>query len=221
MNQQEKRKIARKVRIVIKSLVAQLDVWEESQRKLRKQREAADALNGGRRQRLIDSRRRAQIAQGTEALLDPPCDLCGLSTHLSDECDFIAVETNGSLFENPSSGIHRGIVHRLFEQSAYLYKFLYPGFFPGNFGGSPAAIEAVPFRSGSLERPPDYQTLGISQAIALAKVVCRERCLDLSSPQQAICLDQVSLPFFSASFPIGFAAFREQVLEGWQGSDGG
>jgi hypothetical protein len=207
MNHRDKEGLARQIRSTIKAIVAQLDSWESDQFKFRVKRKAANALSGGLKQRLAVSRARACATQETDPNQDPPCDLCGSSIHLSDECDFIAVESNGSDFEEPSVGIHRGIIHRLYVQTIDLYRLLYPRFYPGPSEGVLATTitETLPVPLTG----PDYQAIGIAKAAKLLSTL--EGNQVSSSPNiQRHCtlLDQAVLPFYSAAFPLDFITFR-------------
>ena len=163
---QERR--ASQIRSNIKAAVAQLDSWTTNQRELRARRNHAIAERGGGRQGreryAIDAQVLARASQGTQLVRDPPCDICGLASHLSDECDRIAVVASSeTVFENPSTGIHRGIVHTVYSQAADLYRLLYPRFYPG------PDEEVVPTQIAYLLpvplTGPDYQQIAISRAV--------------------------------------------------------
>jgi hypothetical protein len=130
LTSQEKQAI--QIRTNIKAAVGQLDSWTSSQTNQRLRRNTANASSGGHRGRCVESRERAIASQGTQIIEDHPCGLCGSSGHLGDECDFIAVEASTRVaFEDPSAGIHRGIVHRVYTLSSELYRLHHPRFYPG------------------------------------------------------------------------------------------
>jgi hypothetical protein len=215
MNHREKERAARQIRSSIKAIVAQLDSWNSDQRELRLTRDAANEQSGGRRQRLAESRALACASQGTQFVQDPPCATCGSSSHLSEECDFIAVESNdnegGDL--SPASSIHRGIVHRLYVQSLDLYRLSYPRYYPGP--SDEVLVAEILDTSPVPLIVPDYQAIALSKATSVflslsANWVQRPTVRD----QQAL-LDQVIQPFHSAAFPLDFLSFRAQVYYRW------
>ena len=216
MDLRNRNRQASKLRTNIKASVAQLDDWSSSQRNLRRRRKEAIAFSGGRRQYLDEARSRACASQGTTSLQDPPCTICGSSIHLSDECEFIAVLSNAEdSFEDPSAGIHRGIIHRLYTHSAELYKLLYPNFFPGSLRSEPSPPEALAIQS--LPSLPDYQEIGISRAVALLTTL--SSTLELNSfPQERALVDQIAQPFHSAAFPLDYSDFRDQIHQNWKRS---
>ena len=206
---------ASKLRTNIKAAVAQLDDWTSSQANLLRRRNKAIALSGGLRQYVNDARTRARTSQGTEFLLDSPCNLCGSESHLSDECDFIAVPTtNETSNEDPSSGIHRGIIHRLHSSTSELYRLFYPSFFPGLIG-DPSLLQipqALPVSSS----PPDYQEIGIASSVSL--LITLSATLEFGSfLQERALVDQVAQPYHSAAFPLDYTEFRDNIHQRWKG----
>jgi hypothetical protein len=215
MNHHLRNKQAKELRTNIKATIAQLDSWESNQDNLRHKWITANSENGGSRQRLAEARSRAQAAQGSQLIIDPACQLCGSPTHLSDECDFIAVETsNQCSSENPSTGIHRGIVHQVFQQAADLYKLLYPRFYPG------PSVEAI-VRADAYLLPvplagPDFQEIGISRTVArLSTVLDAQAVLTKSLTHQLDFIDQFVQAFHSAAFPLPYTEFRANVHKRW------
>ena len=206
-------KQATQIRSNIKAAVAQLDVWNFTQAEFQRRRVAANAISGGRRQRVSEAIHRAQVAQGTQFIEDPPCNFCGSSTHLGDECDFIAVETTeGGIFEEPSIGIHRSIVHRVYALASELYLLHYPRFYPGQSEDTLASSEAyllpVPLTG------PDFQELALSQAVAtlLASSSVGRYSLSPFLVQRAF-VDSVAIPFHSAAFVLDYPSFRDAIQE--------
>jgi hypothetical protein len=99
---------------------------------------------------------RARTTLQTHGLQDPPCGICGSITHLTDECDLVEKEGRTQTTpEDPSLGIHRAILHRLYLQVCDLYRLSYPKHCPG----TRPVVDSGPLK-------PDYFQLGISQAVA-------------------------------------------------------
>jgi hypothetical protein len=203
------------IRSNIKAAISQLDRWNSSQEGLRQNRQTANSENGGPRKRLAAARSLACISQGTQSIHDPPCHLCGSLIHLSEECDFIAVEASDkAAFEDPSTGIHRGIVHRVFQQSVDLYQLLYPRFYPGPRNevcdSSEAYLLPVPLVG------PDYQEIGISRAVRLLRSIpTSAHLLTESADRQLAFIDQFVPAFHSAAFPLGYVEFRKKIHDLW------
>jgi hypothetical protein len=213
MNHRERERLSRQIRSTIKAIVAQLDSWDSDQQELRLTRDAANARCGGRRQRLAESRALACASQGTEHIQDPPCDTCGSFAHLSEECDFIAVESNDIGYESPATSIHRGIVHRLYVQSLDLYRLLYPRFYPGP--SEELVATEITETLSDLVTGRDYQAIAISQATTFLLSLSTNWVERPSLRQQLALLNQVIQPFHSAAFPLDFISFRDQVHSCW------
>jgi hypothetical protein len=201
------------IRTNIKAAVGQLDSWTSSQNHHRLRRNTANASSGGYRERCIDSRERAIASQGTQFIEDPPCDLCGSSGHLGDECDFVAVEASTRVaFEDPSAGIHRGIVHRLYALSSELYLLHHPRFYPGLSGETLARTEAHLLPDSLFG--PDYQEIGISQAVgSLVGSSSTRNYLTTSFLSQRSIVDAVAQSYHSAAFPLDYSSFRDRIQE--------
>jgi hypothetical protein len=215
MNHCLRHKQAKNLQTNIKATIAQLDSWESNQDSLRQKRNTANSENGGLRQRLAEACLLAQASQGTQLIRDPSCQLCGSLAHLSDECDFIAVETSNQIsLEDPSTGIHRGIVHGVYQQAADLYKLLYPRFYPGPSSEVTASADAYLFPVPLAG--PNYQEIGLSRTVA--------RLLSLSAAQavqteflscQRTFIDQFAQAFHSAAFPLDYTDFRDKAHKRW------
>jgi hypothetical protein len=213
MTQRSQERQATQIRTNIKAAVAQLDSWILTQANLRRQRIEAIASSGGHQQRRLQARSIAVSSQGTQFIEDPPCDLCGSSDHLSDECDFIAVEASSQVsFEDPSTGIHRSIVHRVYSLASDLYRLHHPRFYPG-----PAVSTLVNTDAYLLPVPlvgPDYQEIGISRSVAFLVASSTTRdYLSASFLRQRSIVDAVALPYYSAAFPLDYISFRDRVQE--------
>jgi hypothetical protein len=194
---------ASQIRATIKAIVAQLDHWEEDQLRLSRHRVASNENFGGRALRVTLSQQRARAALGTLDLQDPPCEDCGATGHLTNECGLIEYA------EDPSTGIHRGIVHRLFSQACDLYRLLYPRFYQGPSIGSVGTdiheVFPVPLTG------PDYQLIAISRAARDLRFIpgFQQESVEL---QRTICDSSVYL-YYSLAFPLAFPEFRNRVLE--------
>jgi hypothetical protein len=187
------------IRDSIKSIIAQLDRWEEDrQTRERRRKEANVKYPNGLADRQAIARFRAKNALGTQKLSDPPCDRCGSNIHLTDECDIVAQEVGQRDFkeEDPSVGIHRAIVHRLYLQACDLYRLLYPSFYP----------DPIPLVAG-----PDYLSLAISQAVDDFRLLPGFRPADVRH-QRSSCSSVAQL-YYSKVFPISFGDFCVRIAD--------
>jgi hypothetical protein len=194
---------ASQIRSTIKSIVAQLDQWDENHRRLLHHSLIADETAGGRAPRLALAQRRARTALGTQDLHDPPCKDCGATGHLASECHYSYTE------EAPSTSIHRSIVHRLFAQVCDLYRLLYPKFYQGPTTLT-IATEAVQSSLAPVTGP-DYQEIAVSRA-AQSLVCIPGLNQELESRRRTIVDASVYL-FYSLAFPLELSEFRDKVLE--------
>jgi len=208
---------ATQIRSSLKASIAQLDDWTASQADLRKRRIAANSSSGGFHKRILAAQTRARLSQGTQLLRDSPCCLCNSDSHLSDECDFIAVKASSkSTPEDPAAAIHRGIVHRLFSLSADLYRLLYPRFYPGA-GRDVFATSDTSLSLASVFCSPDYQEIAIVQAVdTLAALPSSQRIATDSFQRQRAFVDTIAQPFHSAAFPLDYTEFRDQIQKRWR-----
>ena len=214
MNYKLQERKATQIRTNLKAAIAQLDSWNGVQANFRQQRDAANASSiGGHHQRRLEARNRAIISQGTQLIKDPPCNLCGSSNHLSDECDFIAVAASSQVaFEDPSVGVHRGIVHRVYSLASDLYRVHHPRFHPGpsvsTFSNTEAYLLPVPLVG------PDYQEIGIAQAVtSLLDSASELNYLSVSFLRQRAIVDPVAQAYHSAAFPLDYSEFRDRIQE--------
>lgn len=210
-NHQTKQAI--QIRSNIKAAVAQLDSWNIAQAEFHRRRVEANAVLGGRRRRVAEAIHRAKASQGTQLIEDPPCDICGSTSHLGDECDRIAVESTAEgTFEEPATGIHRSIVHRVYVLASELYLLHHPRFFPGpttdTLASSDAYLLPVPLTG------PDFQELALSQAVTTFLASSSAECYFTSSflLQRAL-VDSVAVPYHSAAFVLDFPSFRDVIQE--------
>jgi hypothetical protein len=132
---------------------------------------------------------------------------------LSDECDFIAVEAGSQVsFEDPSSGIHRSMVHRVCSLASDLCRLHHPRFYPG-----PAVCTLVNTDACLLPVPlvgPDCQEIRVSRLVAFLVASSTTRdCLSASFLSQRSMVDAVALPCHSAAFPLDHISFRDRVQE--------
>jgi hypothetical protein len=115
---------ATQLRTTIKAVVAQLYHWEEDQAYLAERRVSSNQVEGGRELRFLLAQARARQALGTVG----PCEYCNSTDHLPEDCPLVPRAAAVVFEEDPASGIHRGIVHRLFSKASELYSLLYPRF---------------------------------------------------------------------------------------------
>ena len=156
-------KQAIQIRSNIKAAVAQLDSWNSTQAEFHRLRVEANVTSGGRRRRVTEAIKQAKASQGTQLIKDPPCSLCGSTTHSGDECDFIAVEsTTEGIFEKPATGIHRSIVHRGYALASELYLLHYPRFYPGHTEDTLATSDAYlfPVRLSGQSESQSFESIG-------------------------------------------------------------
>jgi hypothetical protein len=195
---------ASQIRSTIKSIVAQLDQWDENHRRLLHHSLIADETAGGRAPRLALAQLRARTALGTQDLHDPPCKDCGAIGHLASECKYSYTE------EAPSTSIHRSIVHRLFAQVCDLYRLLYPTFCQGG----PTTLTSAPEAAQSSLAPvtgPDYQEIAVSRAAQ--SLACIPGLNQEPESRRRTIVDASVYLFYSLAFPLEFSEFRDKVLE--------
>jgi hypothetical protein len=116
--------------------------------------------------------------------------------HLSDECDFIAVETNGSA------------IPRLYAKSIDLYQLTNPRFYPG-------PSEDIVATCCHQDHQNSYQVIAISRAVEFLCSSSSTCSHSLTHHQQLSLVDQIAQPFHSTVFPLDFTSFRDQVLTDW------
>ena len=198
---------ATRIRSTIKSIVAQLDRWDQDRARLNERRIASDRAIGGRHRRLLLSSTRAREALGTTNLQEPPCELCGdqFPSHLAEECSLSITRVDHRSEEEPATGIHRGIVHRLFSQACDLYQLLYPHFYSG-LNSTSTAPNLVEEAAGSV-RYLDYQELAILQA---SRRVARLRPQSLSANH--VHVSQCLYSYYSNAFALSFSDFQDRVF---------
>lgn len=204
MNERRVASQATQIRSTIKSIVAQLDRWDQDQVQLARRRVASINAAGGREERQHLSRVRAQQVLGTTGLPEPPCEYCGEAypcTHLLNEPTPRPLRTQTE--EEVSTGVHRGIVHRLFAKSRELYKLSYPRFYPGPTGSDRDVPEVFPVPLTG----PDYQRIAIRRAA--------RQLSTLSPPSSSFDRARVSsvlYQFYSEAFSLSFEEFQHETL---------
>jgi hypothetical protein len=199
----------RTIRDTIKSIIAQLDRWETDQRELERRRISANAsYPKGLTDRQALAVHRAQQSQDTLELIDPPCDWCDSTSHLTGECDRIARDSGLiSTSEDPAIGIHRAIVHRLYLQTCDLYHILYPGFYPGP---SPAKSEVEETLSIPLTGP-NYLTLAVELAVEDFRVLPGFSPTDIRNQRPAC--SAITQLYYSKAFVISYGDFCIKVAD--------
>jgi hypothetical protein len=211
MSKRQQSSIAKQIRSSIKSIVAQLDAWEEDQRLSSLHQAAANAAFGGQVARLAAARSRAKASQETPSnLSEPPCEVCNSSDHITESCGFLPKqEGNQASNEDPSASIHRGIVHRLYSKTCELYHLHYPRF----YSELKVVIRAPGPPESRLTAPdyPDYQALAVSETV--------RHLILFGGPQGETLLERrvrctkKSQRFFSQAFELDFQEFWDLVVE--------
>jgi hypothetical protein len=192
----------------IGAIVKQLETWDKTQERFAVRRAAANVnAVGGRAQRILDAHHRAQVALGTQFVLDPPCEECGSITHLTDECD-VKLSRSKEVPEKPSAGIHRAIVYRLLDQARNLICLLYPSFYCGTLTFEAREGLEAPFSKLS---GPDYQAIGITSAAR--DVLLTTGFRNESRRSQRAATTPIARSYFSLAFPLDFIEFRDRVIE--------
>jgi hypothetical protein len=194
------------IRDTIKSIVAQLDRWETDQRDLERRRTTANASypKGIADRQALAVHRAQQSQQVLDFIKDPPCDWCDSTGHLTDECDHVVREPGlKSNSEDPATGIHRAIVHRLYLQTCDLYSLLYPRFYPGP-RAKPPDIQEKPVG-------PDYLVLAISQAVEDFRVLPGFRPADIRNHRPGC--SSITQLYYSKAFVINYGEFCDRVAD--------
>jgi hypothetical protein len=204
------------IRSNIKAAIAQLDQWDALQVSQRRRRLASNARFRSFDERLAVSKHRAKQTFPFQ-VGDPVCDTCDSPFHSTGSCDVSDVldalehedqinSTSGAqVHEDPSSGIQRAIIHRVYLEACSLYRLLHPRFYPGvqpRF--EPAEVFPVPL-SG-----PDYLSIAISQASS-DFLSLPFGSSDIRN-QSASC-SVIAQLYYSKAFPIAFGDFCERVAD--------
>jgi hypothetical protein len=198
---------ATQIRTTIKAVVAQLDRWEEDQAYLTERRISSNQVEGGRELRHLLAQARARQALGTVGLSEPPCEYCNSSDHLPEDCPLVPRAAAVVFEEEPATGIHRGIVHRLFAKASELYSLLYPRFYQG-LGFTVVASEVQEVLPVPLTGP-DYQVIAIRRAARAIEVVGLP-----STPREHLLATRlIGHRFYSDAFPLDFDVFLDRVYE--------
>jgi hypothetical protein len=206
---------AKSIRSAIKATVVQLDNWDKDKEVRDKKRAAENArYPNGFQDRLDLARFRAKTSSIKANLaVGSCCEYCESTTHATGECDQdsdeedIQEEGEQSIAEDPSTGIHRAIVHRLYLQSCDLYVLLYPKVFPGPPRNLPTHEEsyAVP------PAGPDYLALSVTQAVEDFRVTPGFSPSDIRRQREG-CVS-IALLYYSKAFPITFDVFCHRVAD--------
>jgi hypothetical protein len=195
------------IRRGIKATVGQLDRWESDQLALEQRRELANSrFPHGVKDRLALARHRA----GSGKNGPPHCDFCDASGHSTDACQVsqdIAVSSETET-ENPTTAIHRAIVHRLYLQACDLCRSSYPLFYLGA-AGEESICDPTKVLPASLTCP-DYFALSIDCAVEDFKASSGVTPSDMHQ-QQSNRSSTVQL-HYSKSFPFNFSEFCELIF---------
>ena len=197
------------IRSGIKASVAQLDRWVQDQtdQALRQTVDNARYPNGFT-DRLIHARHLARRGvRQTDNAGDLYCQFCDSGAHSTETCDITQAprERLETAPEDPSVGIHRAIVHRLYLQACDLYRLLYPRFYPGPQPRAfqPEEVYPVPLTG------PDYLILAVNQAAEDLQASPFISPSDIR--RQLIGCTQIIQLYYSKSFPSNFSEFCHRV----------
>ena len=206
----------RQLRSSIKSIVAQLDVWEEDQLSLAARHTQANRQAGG----FLEARQQVALARareslGTQNLRDPPCSRCGSARHLTEECDVVSPlleDRNYSprTLQSSSADIHRGIVHRLYLKVCELYQVSYPDNSPSSFNQNLQVTEVTEIFP---EAPVliDFQVIAVSEA-ATDLWQLRSETPSKYETKEVNRTGDICRLYYSKSFPVNFVEFCDKVL---------
>jgi hypothetical protein len=201
----------------IKATVGQLDSWDRDQAAQATRRRAANArFPGGFSDR--QSLTRFRLAPTTlrlpsHSVVDPDsyCNFCDESGHSATECNnrFDEARAHEAAPEDPSRGIHRAIVHRLYLHACDLYRSLYPRFYPGPEErlSPPEDIYPVPLTG------PDYLALAINQTASDLLAIPGFQASHARSPRRHPGIAAVAGLYYSKAFPISYADFCCRVAD--------
>ena len=216
----KKTSTARQIRSSIKSIVAQLDAWDGDQRLLATRRTQANLDAGGWKSKEQLAIARAKESLGTQELEDPPCNECGSTSHLTEECDdFYSYPVTGSpsldrhQLGNPSVDIHRGIVHRLYAKTCELYLCLYPRSYPErNEGTIVVHAESEEIYPQAEVSNSDYQSIAIREA-ATDLWQLRPSAVIINDRGREERIGYICRLYYSKAFPLDFLEFHELVVQ--------
>lgn len=187
---------------IIKATAGQIEGWDETHTRFETRRQAVTTgLPGGRSnaESIARFRARGTTSPTPDSGPDAHCIFCELAGHLTVTCP--VGDTRGAreaTVENPSTGIHRALIHRLYTEAGNLYRALYPRFYPGPEpqGPSPEPILSVQLTG------PDYFDLSIIQAVEDFAGCQGIQPSDLRN-YRSNCTPIVSL-YYSKTFPVTF-----------------
>jgi hypothetical protein len=195
----------------VKATVGQLDSWDRDQAAQAIRRRAANSrFPGGFSDRQILTRFRltpATLRCPSEAAVEPDfyCNFCDESGHSATECDnrFEEARVHEAAAEDPSRGIHRAIVHRLYLHACDLYRSLYPRFYPGpeERPSLPEDIYPVPLTG------PDYLVLAIHQTASDLQGIPGFQACHARTPRRHPGTAAIAGLYYSKAFPISYTDF--------------
>ena len=202
------------IRSGIKASIGQLDSWDQAQSEQARRRQAANSrFPHGLQDRLALARHRASRSCETSRgkfVESTYCFNCDSDSHSTEDCNISHSSTTDPLesaSENPSEGIHRAIVHRVYLQACELYRLLYPRWYPGLEQNSSEKEEVFPVPITG----PDYFSIAVRQSVEDLKSTPGVSCSDIRN-QKAICTSVVQL-YFSKAFPLNFSGFCHKVAD--------
>ena len=191
----------------IKATIGQLDRWDFDQVEQSRRRAVANSrFPHGFPDRLALAKHRAQ-SSGIESSRHvkgslPYCDSCDTDGHSTKNCDVNQGLSKSlkTVSEDPSAGIHRAIIHRLYLQACELYVLVYPSFYPGGVDRqTELKVASLVSNSG-----PDYLELSLDQATEDLQAASD------SKPSNASIILICRL-YYSKSYPVTFSEFCDLV----------
>jgi hypothetical protein len=197
------------IRAGIKATIGQLDRWALDQAEQERRRTAANArYPNGLTDRLTHARHLArQGTRTTDFAVSTCCRLCDSGAHSTETCDVTQspLESLETAPEDPSTGTHRAIVHRVCLQACDLYRLLCPRFYPGP---EPRIFQPEEVYPSPLTGP-DYLALGVNQAAEDLQASPFVTPSDVR--RQRINCTQVVHLCCSKSLPLNFSEFCHLV----------
>jgi hypothetical protein len=193
---------AKSIRASIVSGCKRLDTYlSDLEFKVEKKRRANARHVNGFAGRLADARHKAE-ASYPEAV----------RTDLLDDIEtrrlVVGSIQRAADYEDPSRGIHRAIIHKVYADACTLYQRSYPRFYPGNQGPlSHQREEVFPVPLTG----PDYLTLAVNQSAEDLQASSGVQPCYVRT-QRPDCVGILRL-YFSKSFPISFSEFCHRVAD--------
>jgi hypothetical protein len=196
----------------IKAAAAQLEDWHRSQTDQARRRQAANAsYPGGFGDRLERVRFRTLL---DSAFTSVYCNFCECDEHSTQDCQARVGSSPSETvsLENPSLGIHRAIVHRLYLSACELYLHYHPRFYTGPIPRTHRP-EVLPVPLSG----PDYLVIAINQTASELQSVPGFISSDVRNAHRRRRLSTVAATiaglYYSKAFRIDFEEFCTRVAD--------